>query len=229
MANKQRFSLLAMLIMSVSALGMGAVTFRLEYPPASLGNASSGLPEFVSIMETGAALPVSVWGQRVFLQHCQSILQRHEPLALRFVAEASKFAAPALCLDLAQRTVMAASSDSYAWLILALAQARTGKMEEASRSIKWSGRTGPNMTWVAEMRFNLVQDNYLQLASEAQAVGDLDIALLVQANRNRLVAQRYIADVSFRDRATNIIETLPEAAQSRFLSAVRRQLAETAR
>jgi hypothetical protein len=213
-----------LLLLSIACMSLGGLALRAEAGAAALGAGGSSLPQFLSMMDEDMPLPFSVPGRRTLLEHCQMVLQDSAPLALRFASDEQRAMAEPFCLDLAQQSVDVAQTDAYAWLVLASAQLKAGQVEEASKSIVWSARTGPNEGWIAQSRFDLVQDHYEDLSPSAQAVGDADTALLVPGNGGSVVARRYLMDDAFRGRAESLVEEQSEAVQSRFVALVRRQL-----
>lgn len=215
--------------MSLGCLGLGVLALRAEAGAAALGAGTSRLPQFIAAMDEGNPIPFSVQGRRTLLENCQMILQRNAPLVLRFASDQQQALSRPLCMRLAEASVAAAPTDAYAWVILAAAQLEAGEVVAASQSITWSGQAGPNESWIAEARFNLVQDHYTDLSASARAIGDADTALLVPGSRGAVVARRYVLDEAFRQRAEQVIEAQPEAVQRRFVSLIRRQLQGAAR
>ena len=224
MAKTQTPLLWTLLLLSLACLGLGAFALRAEAGASSLGSGSSQLPQFLSMMDEAPPLPLSVEGQRAWLRNCEVALQAAAPLALRFASDRQKAAVLPFCANLAQASVAADKTDAYAWLVLATTQIRQGEMDAASQSIVWSALTGHNESWLAQIRFDLVQNNYAALSASAQSAGDADTAILVQSNRGAAVARQYVADADFRRRAEQLIEALPETVQRRFISLIRRQL-----
>lgn len=229
MAKSQTLQLWILILLALTCLGVGLFSLRAEAASTALGAGSSRLPQFLTMMDADLPLPLSVQGRRTLLENCQMVLQQSAPLALRFATDTQKGIAQAFCHELAAQSVAAAPTDAYAWLVRATAQIRAGEVEEASQSIVWSGRTGPNQSWIARTRFELVQDHYAELLPAARAVGDADTALLVPGSRGFVVARRYVLDEAFRQRAEALIEAQPEAVQRRFVSLIRRQLQGAAR
>lgn len=224
MAKTPFLQLWALALLSLACLGLGVFALRSEAASSALGAGSSRIPQFLTMMDRDLPLPLSVQGRRILLENCQLSLQRTSPLALRFATALQRSMVQDFCLDLATRSVYEAPTDSYAWLVLATAQMRTGDIDKANQSIVWSGRTGANQSWIARDRFDLVQDHYDNLMPEAQEVGDADTTLLIPGSRGAVVARRYVVDEAFRRRAEALIEMQTESEQRRFLALVRRQL-----
>ena len=224
MAKNQTPLTFALLAMALGGLSLGALTLRAEAGATALGAGSTRLPQFLAMMEQDLPLPLSVQGRRVLLENCEMALQATSPLALRFATDAQQAMVGPFCRALSEEVVAAAPTDAYAWLVLAMSQIRSGETDEASRSIVWSGLTGRNESWIAQQRFDLVQDHYAEISPAARAVGDADTVLLVPSSRGAVVARRYVLDEAFRQRAEQLIEAQPEDVQRRFVSLIRRQL-----
>lgn len=224
MDQKQRPLLWTLTAISVATIALGIFALRSEAQSTALGSGSSRLPTFIEMVSNDAPLPLSVQGRRVFLDLCEIGMQATPPLLLRFANERVRQMVVPFCERLAGNAVAAAKTDSYAWLVLAIAQIRQNNFESASDSIAWSGRTGPTESWIARSRFELVQDHYDDLAQLARDVGDADTTLLVTTNSGPLVARRYVDDPAFRQRAEALIEAQPQTVQQRFVSLLRREL-----
>lgn len=223
MGQRQTPHLWILLVLSIGCGALGIFALRAEAASTALGAGSSGLSQFLLMTSRDMEYPLSLQGRRVLLENCAHALQVSPPLALRFASDQQRQALAIYCARLAEEAVQAARTDGYAWLVLAKAQIRQGELEAASRSILLSARTAPTESWIAQSRFELVQDNYGRLLPEAQAVGDADIILLIPSNRGAVIARRYVLDTAFRQRAERLVEAQTEALQRRFISLVRRQ------
>ena len=223
MDRKPNLLLWALLAISTVTLALGAFALRTEAEATALGSGSTRLPQFVDMLSSDVTLPLSAQGRRLLLDSCDKAMQTSAPLVLRFASEAQRQMIVPFCTDLAQAAVETSGADSYAWLVLAMAQIRQGSVAEAERSIIWSAHTGPTESWIAEPRFELIQDHYDQFPSTVRAIGDADAVLLLPGNRGAVVAHRYVLDPAFRQRAQELIEKQPEAVQRRFVLLLRRQ------
>ncbi|WP_297105366.1 hypothetical protein [uncultured Devosia sp.] len=209
---------------SLGTVALGSMAFHKEAGANTVGSGFTGLPQFMSMSAEETVLPLSIQGRRAFLRRCELILQETAPLAFRFATEEQQENAQPLCRSIAEQSVSASPADSYAWLILATAQLRQGDQEAAETSIVRSALTGPNESWLAAARFELVQSAPDAVSDRIRAVADADTAALVPSNRGWVVAREYVTNPAFRERAETIVEAQPEAVQRRFLSLIRRQL-----
>jgi hypothetical protein len=211
---------------SVTTLALGAFALRAEAEATALGSGSGQprLSQFINMISDDVTIPLSVLGRRVLLDGCETLLQPSAPLVLRFASDKQRERVVPFCTRLAKNATTVAMTDSYAWLILALAQIRQGNLEAAATSLVWSGQTGPTESWIARSRFTLVQDHYGQLSPAAQAVGDADAILLIQTNRGSLVARRFMSDPAFRQRAEALIEMQPQSLQRTFIFLLQRHV-----
>ncbi|MHA6297974.1 hypothetical protein [Devosia sp. CAU 1758] len=224
MDQKQRPLLWTLVAISAATFALGVFALRAEAETTALGSGTSRLPTFIGMISDQASMPLSVQGRRVLLDMCEIGMQSTPPLLLRFASEQQRQLVLPFCERLAGNAVAAARTDSYAWLVLAMAQIRHDDLEAASQSIVWSGRTGSTESWIARSRFSLIQDHHKGLSPSAREIGDADTILLVSTNKGADVARRYLEDPAFRQRAEALIETQPQAVQRRFVSLLRRQL-----
>jgi hypothetical protein len=133
------------------------------------------------------------------------------------------------CREAADAIVADAPSTSFAWYIGALAASALGDAEGFNARVLRSQITGPTEQWIAERRANLVEDNYAAADAEVLARHQRELRLLVASQRGiSSIARRYVNDPGFRERVTQIVETMSEADQRRFVSSVRRAAEVTA-
>lgn len=224
MDKTYRLSLWCLLALSMASLVLGFIAFQREASANTVGSGSLRLPQFLQIASQDLALPLSVQGRRVLLDSCELVLQESAPLILRFASESQREHLLPFCRSISEGSVAASPVDSYAWLILATVQLRQGDRKAAEQSIVWSALTGANESWIAEVRFDLIQSSYEQFSPRIQAIADADTAALVPSNRGWVVAREYVTNADFRERAEAIIEAQPEIVQRRFLSLIRRQI-----
>lgn len=133
-------------------------------------------------------------------------------------------------LDSCERIVSeitdATPRNAYAWYLQAYLahEARAAKMFNAA--LLKSYATGPTEQWIAELRVPLAERGFELLKSEARAGHQRDLGLLVESRRGvGSIARRYIRDPAFRGRITDVVETLPQDAQQRFLGTLKGEVA----
>jgi hypothetical protein len=214
----------SLVALSLVTIALGAYGLRAEARTTALGAGASPLAAIIAMASEDVTVPYSVQGRRVLLEGCELLLQPKAPLQLRLASEQQQSMIMPFCKRFAQASVDAAPTDAYAWLVLAMAQAREGDLQSAGASIVWSQLTGATESWIAQDRFGLAQDHYDQLPADAQAAGDADTVLLLSTRRAVVVARRYMQDPDFRARAEALIARQPQSVQRSFISLLRRQV-----
>lgn len=128
------------------------------------------------------------------------------------------------CERIAAQSVEASRVDGYAWLVLAMAQARKGDIKGAEENLIRSAQLTPTEGWIAQPRFALVQQHYDDFSETTRSIGDADTLLLLEGSYARVVVRQYIVDTAFRQRAESLIEDQSESVQRRFVSLLRGQV-----
>lgn len=115
-----------------------------------------------------------------------------------------------------------APTQSLAWFVQALIAAETDNPDTLNLTLAKSRLAGPNEQWIAEVRVELAEKNYDLLNAENLKGNDQDLLMLVRSNRGvRTIARRYIQKPEFRRRVADLVETLPEETQQKFVRNVR--------
>jgi hypothetical protein len=206
------------------ALG-GAFTAYEELNPFAVG-ATDAKSRFAALMSSAYRPAASVLSKQLLLDTCQEAIAG---LYGRLQAVKDREAVLVRCLEQADAIVAGAPSFSYAWHVGALAAAGLGDLEGFNARALQSQITGPAEQWVAELRAALVEDNFAAAGEEVRARHAADLRLLVASPRGiRSISRRYVIDPAFRERITNIVETMPEADQARFVAAIRSSAREGA-
>jgi hypothetical protein len=126
------------------------------------------------------------------------------------------------CRSFLIQHVAAFPTDPYGFAVQAAVEGVLGHKGDFDLALQRSQATGPYEEWVSEVRVPLAE-LHLDWLSQLTAAGHLaDLAVLVQTQRGvRAIAARYVNEPAFRERITEVVETLPTNAQLRFLQAVR--------
>lgn len=113
---------------------------------------------------------------------------------------------------------------SFCWFALAYTDALAGNWDAINQHFHMSQVTGQASQWVAEQRVAVAESYHEHLNARAIASNDADLRRLVLSRRGiDSIGGRYINGPTFRERITTMVETLPEDAQRRFISALRLQ------
>ncbi|MCO6187474.1 hypothetical protein [Rhizobium sp. L1K21] len=119
-------------------------------------------------------------------------------------------------------------TDSFAWTIRAYASATLQDYEGMNHDLVMSWRTGPNEQWIARHRVDLEEKNVSNLSADARKINANDLKILILSQGGVLsIAKRYWSDDAFKKRITDIVETMPEKYQRRFVNWVRKAANET--
>jgi len=172
---------------------------------------------------TPAGLSIAV--RKTVMLDCLDALLARNSLAARYLAEAERAAIAPTCLAIADDTVAAMPSFSYAWLVGARASADLGDLDGMNRRLLASRQTGPTEQWIAEARVALAEEHFEALEPSVLAGHEADLGLLAMSARGTAtIALRYLSDPEFRERITAIVETVPDAQQRWFLANVRERI-----
>ena len=133
-------------------------------------------------------------------------------------------------LDSCERIVVtitdAVPRNAYAWYLQAYLAQQNGAADTFNAALLKSYASGPTEQWIAELRVPLAEYGQQLLNDEARAGHQKDLGLLVESRRGiGSIARRYVRDPAFRARITDVVETLPQEAQRRFLGTLKVEVA----
>lgn len=203
-----------------------AYTARVEVGPF----ATDGLSErsTVSAMATGLLAPgLSLHSQTHFLYHCRvamtSLTGRAQPSAVRDdILD--------ICVEGSQAIVDAEPGFSAAWYTGALAASFAGDAQTMNSWLSQSYRTGPAEQWIAELRVDLVEDNFAKLEAGLTDLHLADLAMLLSNDRGRrFLASRYLVFPALHQRIDQLLALTSEPDARRFRNIVERLAVEKAR
>ncbi|MEX0627456.1 MAG: hypothetical protein WD230_02365 [Cucumibacter sp.] len=196
------------------ALCAGAIVAgSLELQPLLTAGSSAGT--YAALAEAPPPAGLSIPSQQAALRSCvealTSIQQQAQP---RLVSDRVN----ANCASLARDTLGANPVHSFAWYVLAAAAVERGDLDESVVALQRSQQTGQAEQWVGEIRVELAERIRPLVGDEALAFIDRDLAMLVQSRSGiGAIAHRYVSQPGFRARITEIVETLSEEDQARFV------------
>ncbi|MCD7058920.1 hypothetical protein [Pelagibacterium xiamenense] len=196
----------------------GGLLVRLEAAPYFWGSGSVNA-RFERLRTQEVPLPVSIHGVRVATDVClvalsglRATLRPQEPLAQ----------VRRKCLALMEEAIAAMPTDSYTWYAGAFMHFQADAVETGNHWLAMSQRTGPAEQWIAEVRVALAEENFERLDDATRALHLADLGLLAASQRGvASIALRYVNDEAFRERITEVVETLDPAIQQRFVQNVR--------
>ena len=221
-----RLATMAALALSLAGAGFGAYSTLREavifdrYPEQSTD-------EYDRIASGGAEIGLSAYSKKQILKSCHYGLTSQLAL-VRPAAEVRKFASE--CRDKAAAIVASMPTNSFGWLIIAVASGTLGDKQTMNTALVRSQAAGPREQWITELRVRLAEDNYGNLDETARSANQRDLALLAESDRGvRTIAGRYVNDPHFRERITTVVSALPNDVQKRFLWSVQKAAKEMTR
>jgi len=130
------------------------------------------------------------------------------------------------CQDVISSITEAAPNNAYAWYFQAYLALSNGSEDEFNAALLNSYEFGPAEQWIAELRVPMAERGMASLDAQALNGHLNDLGLLVQSRRGiKSIARRYVRDPDFRGRLTDVVETLPQSAQQRFLRTLKSEVA----
>lgn len=200
---------------------IGAWATLRELQSQDLGK--SPLERVVSMQDMEQISALAITSQNNALLDCATALNATLSLAMRYLGTEALAKIAPNCLDLADYLTIQTPTNAYAWYVGALASAALSDWIGMNKRMDMSWRTGPSEQWIGELRVALAEKHLTHLDHGLVEAHQADLRMLVLSTRGvRSIAARYVADPSFRQRITNIVETLPTESQERFVLNVRR-------
>lgn len=130
------------------------------------------------------------------------------------------------CWRVTEAITEASPRDAYAWYFLAYLADQKNADETFNAALQKSYESGPTEQWIAELRVPLAERGRQSLNAAALEGHQKDLGLLVESQRGiGSIARRYVRDPAFRNRITDVVETLPQTAQQRFLGTLKSEVA----
>ncbi|HEY8593661.1 MAG TPA: hypothetical protein VIL84_00310 [Devosiaceae bacterium] len=210
-----RFRAFLFLIVAAGLLGFSAYVASVELKPYLQGNIASFQPE-EGLAKGLPDVGLSLQSQQLALMRCaeaaRSVTERLQPSKLRQPAMRN-------CQLLADRITSASPTNSFAWLVGAMAAAELVDPIGMRDRLRRSQETGPTEQWIAQGRVELAENARRRFGPDGLdfEAGDLKLLVLSQSGIGA-IASRYLGQPDFRDRITTIVETLPERDQERFVN-----------
>jgi hypothetical protein len=203
-----------------TAIG-GAWAMYREVQPLGLG--LSSLERVVSMQDAHSLQGLSIASKNQALLDCANTLKGLRSLVMSYRTPEERAQIAPKCRAMADDIVERAPSNAYGWYVGALASAELVDWDGFNKRLEMSWRVGATEQWIGELRVGLAEDNFSRLNDAMIAANDADLHMLVLSNRGvRTIAQRYLSNPEFRERITQIVETMPAQNQTRFVNNVRR-------
>lgn len=181
------------------------------------------LPDRIAALEAASPAVVSLDGRNLVLDTCSELATS---LAGRLMRTDERRRDTGWCADVATQYAASAPTYGYAWYVAALMAADRQDTPALVEDLARSYSTAPNEEWLAERRVALAEAHLGDLGPDLTAAHDRDLALLVQSKRGIAdIARRYVAVPEFRERIGDIVATLSQQDQARFVDTLRGQVA----
>lgn len=191
--------------------------------------------EFSTYLRTGTVIPraaqvmpdmvigLSANSMRSILGDCIGAMKLYNSLTMLYAGEETRDGIVNNCLATADIIAEQSPTLSIAWFTGAYASILRDDVAGFNDRLQRSQLTAPNEQWIVDMRVDLAENNLAKLDTASLAAHEHDLKLMVlSAVGLRNVARRWISDEAFRGRITDILETMPQDAQQRFVINLRR-------
>jgi tRNA U55 pseudouridine synthase TruB len=219
-----RLATLTALALSLAGVCFGAYSVAREATIFDRAPERS-IEEYDRIASGGAELGLSAYSKKQILNSCYYGLGSRLAL-VRPAAEIRRFASQ--CFEKANAITATMPTNSFAWLVAAVAAEALDDHAGMNAALVHSQRTGPREQWITELRVRLAEDNYARLDDNTRKVNEMDLAVLADSYRGvRTIASRYVNDADFRERITTVVSALPADVQKRFLWSVKKAARES--
>ncbi|MEO8683575.1 MAG: hypothetical protein ABI414_01910 [Devosia sp.] len=219
MRSDHRNSLWIVLAGCTMLLLAGIRAASIEISPF-LGSGSSEYAKVIGLASGQIGPGLSISSQLQFLFDCRvalaSITGRAQPTATRQKVIAT-------CVGASDRLVSQSPTFSAAWYTGALAMSFVPQRAGLNIRLRKSFETGPHELWIAELRTDLVLDNFDSLDADLIESSDADLLMLlgVDAGRQSL-APRYLSRPALQVRIDAQLARITAADRSRFQNIVER-------
>lgn len=201
------------------ALALGVYAIAKELPVLTYGDQQS-LSATTAIASGNLKPAFSFYGQKRLMAAC---MQGMTGLWAALAPPEQRKAHASNCLDYAKTYASHTVVEPLTWVVAARASYLLKDNSAMNEFLHHSWRTGRNEQWVAALRVALAEDAMNVLDMQSRRNHELDLALMVMSRSGiAAIAYRYWSDATFRERITNVVETLSEDDQRRFVSNVRR-------
>lgn len=212
------FNGIVLIAVALSLGSTGAYLTARELAPFEFSFAPSH-EVLARLADRGPPVPPSILGANVSLEICEDAMGG---LGFRLSPSERINAIAAHCAQAAREVTGAMPSLSYGHYVEAMALFALGEGAAASGALALSQSVGANEQWIAERRVALAETHYDALGEYAREGHRADLALLAQSRRGiGSIAARYVSNPQFRERVTEVVETLPVEVQRRFVTTVR--------
>jgi hypothetical protein len=220
-----RFSLITPLLVlaGVMLAGGGAAVMHLENEAYRAGGITS-IDRAAAWTRADVSPGLSTPTIKLTMLDCINALNSPRSLLMRYQDTATQGAIPVTCRTLAETVTMHEPTFAYAWYAAALASARMEDWAAMNAALLRSEMASPTQSWIALERMSMIEDYFGHLDADGRLATKRDVALLVGGPGSLArIARIYVKEEGFRDLATEVVATLPDRAQRRFISEVRVQ------
>jgi hypothetical protein len=219
------YAVLAMVCLALAA--GGALAMREEFSTyLRTGSIVNRAKQITPDMTIG----LSTNTMRATLGDCVGTMQRFKSLEMMFEPPETRAGILNNCLATADEIAGRAPSLSLAWFTGAYAAIMLSDIAGFNDRMRRSQLTAPSEQWLADMRVELAETHLSDLDAQTRAAHEEDLKLMVRSAVGlRNVAKRWIRDENFRARIADIVETMPEETQKRFITNLQRAVRNAGR
>ena len=204
---------------AVSLMVISVYAFLIEIKPFITGS-TTPTTRFNILEKTDIKAGLSPYSNKLLLNNCLEAtagpVGMAQPTSRRKTVLIS-------CQSLAKDITSFMPTHAFAYYIGAFASAELKQYSEFNFQIAASQKTAPNGQWLAQFRVELVEENFEKITSATLSSHKQDLILLAKnASGVRSIATRYVSQPEFRERITELVETLSPKYQKSFVNNVRR-------
>jgi hypothetical protein len=197
----------------------GAWAVRAELAPFLTARESS-MSRILELAGGGTDAGLSIQAQQLLLFDCRNAIGS---LVSQLQTTEVRDGLFTNCLARSDEIAAAAPSFSMAWASGAVAAAALKDWAGFNMRLHRSYLSGATEQWIADMRVDLAERNLDQLDEQTRADHEADLRMLVgTSNGLRSLARRYLAEPSFRERITGLVDTMSQDDKARFVNAVQK-------
>lgn len=205
-------------LFSITLAAISIYALILEALPFA-NNLSSPKDRFIYLEQKSHNISLSIYAQRLTLNDCLEAIAGPTGLAQPTNRRNNMLEN---CRYNALNSTKSMPTFALAWYIAAFTSAELKLYDDFNSEIIAAQITAPNERWLAHLRVKLALENYDFLSEKAQISNSKDIRLIANSNKGmNLLASEYVEQTELREIIMNIIETLSEEEQNRFVNNVR--------
>ncbi len=181
--------------------------------------------ERIQQINSDTPIGLSQSSMSMLLSDCSRAVTYARSLEFRYLGEQATQTIFQACEERVHAITALSPTNSLAWLTSARLAGVSGDLERLNSDLAKSRLVAPNEQWLADLRIELAETYLSNLSAENRAGHDQDLRLMIISGVGLgKMAARYVTHQGFRDRITDIVETVPTSNQRKFINSLNRIL-----